>query len=160
MMRRNEMRWDEIGRELASRTKPYLINLHCQSLPFRIGCILRSRLSDSIGNEFSKVVFEFLIFFTFGKELRKTIKLMFFPKSHVLFAVEGRPVGPIDWRCTMIKRWRCTRWARLEVKWHQVGFWSVRVRERASRHWVHLPPTYPPIQRNAPILRDNPETER
>lgn len=95
---RTQRRCDEMMLEenLASRTKPYLINLHCQSLPFRIDCILRSRLSGSIGSEFSKVVFEFLIFFTFGKELRKTIKLMFFPKSHILFAVEGRPVGPID----------------------------------------------------------------
>ena len=81
-MKGNEMSVDndvhEIGRDccrIASRTKPYLINLHCQSLPFRIGCKLTSRLSDFIGNEFSKVVFDFLIFFTFGKELRKKNKI-------------------------------------------------------------------------------------
>ncbi|XP_033232051.1 uncharacterized protein LOC117183016 [Belonocnema kinseyi] len=52
---RAQRRFDEARREftmqnrISSRTKPYLINLHCQSLPFRIGCILRSSMSDSIG---------------------------------------------------------------------------------------------------------------
>lgn len=34
---------------------------------------------------------------------KNKIKLMFFPKSHILFAMEGWPVGPIDWWCAMIE---------------------------------------------------------
>lgn len=59
----------------------------------------------------------------------KTIKLMFFPKSHVLFAEEGRPVGPIDWWCAMIKM-TMHAMGPPEVKWHQVDFWGVPGWER------------------------------
>lgn len=88
----------------------------------------------------STFLFQFIISFTFGQQLRKTIKLMFFPKSHVLFAEEGRPVGPIDWWCAMIKM-TMHAMARLKVKWHQVGFWGVPG-ERDSRVALGTPTTY------------------
>lgn len=52
----------------------------------------------------STLLFQFIISFTLWPAvLRKNkIKLMFFPKSHILFAEDGRPVGPIDWWCTMM----------------------------------------------------------
>lgn len=91
----------------------------------------------------------YFIYVRVSSSLRKNkIKLMFFPKSHILFAEEGRPIGPIDWWCAMIERWRCTRWALLEVKWHQVVSEVSRVRERAALalgctpiyHTTYLPP--------------------
>lgn len=54
---------------------------------------LKSSLDHS-----STLLFQFIISFTFARtgSLRKyEIKLMFFPKSHILFAEEGQPIGPI-----------------------------------------------------------------
>lgn len=48
--------------------------------------------------------FNLLFHLRSANSLRKNeIKLMFFPKSHILFAEEGRPIGPIDWWCAMIE---------------------------------------------------------
>lgn len=157
-------------------TKSYLINLHCVYIYIHIHIYLyilhiiyisvvalfsddwllsfddkihfslpvESRLSFDI--TFSIYYF---IYVRASSSLRKNeIKLMFFPKSHILFAEEGRPIGPIDWWCAMIERWRCTRWALLEVKWHQVVSEVSRVRERAALalgctpiyHTTYLPP--------------------
>lgn len=137
-------------------TKSYLINLHCVYIYLYILhiiyiCLIVALFSDDwllpfddnitfslpvesrLSYDITFSIYYFIYVTTRVQQFEKNeIKLMFFPKSHILFAEEGRPVGPIDWWCTMIERWRCTRWARLEVKWHQGDFWGVPG-ERESR---------------------------
>lgn len=141
-------------------TKSYLINLHCvysyitsiyiiyKSIYFfyiyrctfpMIG-YLTKRYSLDLVSIVRRYFFNLLFHLRSANSLRKNeIKLMFFPKSHILFAEEGRPVGPIDW-CAMIEM---TMHA-MGPPWGQVApGWSVvsRVTEKAAWHWdVHLPP--------------------
>lgn len=101
-------------------TKSYLINLHCvhlyiimQSIIYlsrctfpMIGCYnwRKDILSLTRVSIVRRYFFNLLFHLRYGQQfLRKNkIKLMFFPKSHILFAEDGRPVGPIDWWCAMM----------------------------------------------------------
>lgn len=101
---------------------------------------LTKRYSLDLVSIVQRYFFNLLFHLRSANSLRKNeIKLMFFPKSHILFAEEGRPVGPIDW-CAMIEM---TMHA-MGPPWGQVApGWSVvsRVTEKAAWHWdVHLPP--------------------
>lgn len=101
---------------------------------------LTKRYSLDLVSIVRRYFFNLLFHLRSANSLRKNeIKLMFFPKSHILFAEEGRPVGPIDW-CAMIEM---TMHA-MGPPWGQVApGWSVvsRVTEKAAWHWdVHLPP--------------------
>lgn len=103
-------------------TKSYLINLHCvylyityiiyKSIYFfyiyrctfpMIGYLTKKYSLDRV-SIVQRYFFNLLFHLRSANSLRKNeIKLMFFPKSHILFAEEGRPVGPIDWWCAMIE---------------------------------------------------------
>lgn len=71
-----------------------------------IGCYIwrKDILSLSRVSIVRRYFFNLLFHLRYGQQfLRKNkIKLMFFPKSHILFAEDGRPVGPIDWWCAMM----------------------------------------------------------
>lgn len=108
----------EINAKTALWTKSYLINLHCVhirtynlylSLHFSNDWLLfveKIFFLTQSSLDCSALLFLNLLFrLRFGQQFweKSKIKLMFFPKSHVLFAEEGRPVGPIDWWCAMIE---------------------------------------------------------
>lgn len=95
--------------------------------------------SQSVFDNSWTLLFQFIILFTFGQQLRKTIKLIFFPKSHILFAEEGRPVGPIDW-CAMIEMTMGPPWGQVTPDWFLRCVPGER--ESRERHWVHLLPIY------------------
>lgn len=136
-------------------TKSYLINLRCVYILYIINIYIVALFSDDwllldendiyISVE-SRLFFDitfsiyYFIYVRAISSLRKyEIKLMFFPKSHILFAEEGQPIGPIGWWCAMIEMtmhamgppwgqvapgWflRCPGWQR-EPRWH----WGVHL---------------------------------
>lgn len=100
------------------------------------------KISHSVESRLFDVTFS-IYYFIYVRPVweKKKIKLMFFPKNHILFAEEGRPVGPIDWWCAMIEM---TMHA-MGPPWGQVapGWLSEvsRVRQREPHGTgVHLPP--------------------
>lgn len=95
-------------------------------------------------------LFQFIISFTFGQQLRKNNKIDVLSEEPMSSSpwrgATGRANRETDARWE-IKMTMHARWARLEVKWHQVGFWEVSRGERQIAACgtlgtpYHLPPT-------------------